>query len=154
MHAGCGLAQLQLGRYEEAITSLTEAIEFGLATTQMYRERGRWRLNVDGGREEVTRAADLEIARKGDPEVSETHFLIGVGRMQCDDPNLAASAFSEAIKLDPQLAEAYYRRGRCYETGTRASNRVYWSNKNTSIMSDLPSEAMLQPKLWGLFRFE
>ena len=34
-----------------------------------------------------------------------------------------------------------------------AQGRVYWSNKNTNIMSDVPSEAALQPNLWGLFRF-
>lgn len=40
------------------------------------------------------------------------------------------------------------------QSGTRAASRIYWSNKNTNIMSDLPSEAALQPNLWGLFRFK
>ncbi len=39
------------------------------------------------------------------------------------------------------------------QTGTQATSRVYWANKNTNIMADLPSEAGLQPNLWGLFRF-
>lgn len=39
------------------------------------------------------------------------------------------------------------------DSGTRATRRVYWANKNTAILSDLPSEAALQPDLWGLFRF-
>ena len=63
----------------------------------------------------------------------------------------------KSIHLDPaDLKETLGDVGRVLsdQTGTRASNRVYWSNKNTSIMSDLPSEAMLQPKLWGLLRFE
>lgn len=38
--------------------------------------------------------------------------------------------------------------------GAAATSRVYWSNKQTAIMSDLPSEAGLQPALWGAFRFE
>ena len=27
--------------------------------------------------------------------------------------------------------------------------RIYWSNKATGITSDVPSEAMLTPNLWG-----
>ena len=30
--------------------------------------------------------------------------------------------------------------------------RVYWSNTNTTIVSDLPSEARLQPEQWGIFQ--
>jgi sugar lactone lactonase YvrE len=33
--------------------------------------------------------------------------------------------------------------------GTQTTARVYWSNKSTGITSDVPSEATLQPKLWG-----
>jgi hypothetical protein len=39
-------------------------------------------------------------------------------------------------------------------SGTRAAVRHYWSNKNTAIMSDLPTEVMVNPDLWGTFRFE
>ncbi|MGI6496938.1 MAG: hypothetical protein ACOX5G_12835 [Kiritimatiellia bacterium] len=39
-------------------------------------------------------------------------------------------------------------------SGTRAAARHYWSNKNTAIMSDLPTEVMIDPDLWGTFRFE
>jgi hypothetical protein len=38
-------------------------------------------------------------------------------------------------------------------TGERSISRNYWSNKNTSIMSDLPSEASIEPNLWGTMRF-
>ncbi|HEV7866996.1 MAG TPA: hypothetical protein VGO90_04905 [Chthoniobacteraceae bacterium] len=33
--------------------------------------------------------------------------------------------------------------------GTKTMQRVYWSNKATSITADVPSEAELTPKLWG-----
>ena len=39
-------------------------------------------------------------------------------------------------------------------SATEAVERVYWSNKNTAITADLPSEAGLQPRLWGTFIFE
>ena len=40
------------------------------------------------------------------------------------------------------------------QAGTGAVGREYWSNKNTNITADVPSEARLQPNLWGTFRFE
>jgi hypothetical protein len=36
----------------------------------------------------------------------------------------------------------------------RTMQRSYWSNRNTSIVSDLPSEARLQPSEWGLWKIE
>lgn len=40
------------------------------------------------------------------------------------------------------------------QTGTTRVNRTYWSNPNTKIVKDLPSEARLQPNLWGELIFE
>ena len=37
------------------------------------------------------------------------------------------------------------------QTGSTRIDRVYWSNRNTRIVKDLPSEARLQPNLWGTF---
>jgi hypothetical protein len=37
--------------------------------------------------------------------------------------------------------------------GMQTTQRVYWSNKGTGITSDVPSEAMLTPKLWGRWVF-
>ncbi|YCM42796.1 hypothetical protein V2O64_15925 [Verrucomicrobiaceae bacterium 227] len=39
-------------------------------------------------------------------------------------------------------------------SGTRTTQRVYWSNKATAIVSDVPSEAMLTPGVWGTFEFK
>ena len=41
-------------------------------------------------------------------------------------------------------------RGNGYET----TQRVYWMNKATGLVSDLPSEADLRPSLWGRFTFK
>ncbi|MCY3017505.1 MAG: hypothetical protein NTW87_00540 [Planctomycetota bacterium] len=38
--------------------------------------------------------------------------------------------------------------------GMQTTQRVYWSNKGTAITSDVPSEAMLTPSLWGKWVFE
>ena len=37
--------------------------------------------------------------------------------------------------------------------GMQTTQRVYWSNKGTGITSDVPSEAMLTPSLWGKWVF-
>ena len=36
--------------------------------------------------------------------------------------------------------------------GLRTTQRVYWSNKATGLVSDIPSEASLTPQLWGTLR--
>ena len=37
--------------------------------------------------------------------------------------------------------------------GKETTQRVYWANKATAIVSDVPSEAELTPKLWGTWEF-
>jgi len=83
--------------------------------------------------------------------------VVKVQRASNGEYTLEASVPLSAIHLDPaKLRETRGDVGRVMsdQSGTAASSRVYWSNKNTSIMSDVPSEAALQPNLWGLFRFE
>ena len=38
--------------------------------------------------------------------------------------------------------------------GNRTTARIYWSNKATAITADVPSEAELQPGLWGFLEFK
>ena len=38
--------------------------------------------------------------------------------------------------------------------GGVTTQRVYWSNKATAIVADVPSEAELRPGLWGRWKFE
>jgi hypothetical protein len=68
--------------------------------------------------------------------------------------SLEAAVPLEAIHFDPadrQAVRGDLGRVLSDQTGTRAVDRVYWSNKNTKIVSDVPSEARLQPNLWGTF---
>jgi hypothetical protein len=37
--------------------------------------------------------------------------------------------------------------------GAQTIQRLYWNNLDTAIVSDIPSEARLQPGNWGLFKF-
>ena len=70
---------------------------------------------------------------------------------------LEAAVPLAVIHLDPhRLATTTGDVGRVLsdQTGSAAAARVYWANKNTNIMSDLPSEAALQPNMWGMFVFQ
>lgn len=37
--------------------------------------------------------------------------------------------------------------------GTAAMDRIHWSNPDTRMVADLPSEARLPPALWGTLEF-
>jgi len=70
---------------------------------------------------------------------------------------LEAAVPLKVIHLDPNaLGKTTGDVGRVLsdQTGSAAAARVYWANKNTNIMSDLPSEAALQPNMWGMFVFQ
>lgn len=59
------------------------------------------------------------------------------------------------LNLDPQKririkADIGILRG----NGTQTTQRVYWNNKATAIVSDVPSEAELTPQLWGIWEFD
>src|SRR5581483_6473139 len=38
--------------------------------------------------------------------------------------------------------------------GAQTTQRVYWANHNTLIVSDIPSEARLQPSQWGIWKIK
>jgi hypothetical protein len=70
---------------------------------------------------------------------------------------LEAAVPLSAIHFDPARAKKVkgdVGRVLSDQTGTRAVGREYWSNKNTNIVSDVPSEASVHPRLWGTFVFE
>ena len=74
-----------------------------------------------------------------------------------DGFSLEAAVPLASLRLDPRAGgELRGDVGRVLsdQTGTRVADRVYWSNKNTKVVSDLPSEARLEPCLWGVFAFE
>ena len=77
-----------------------------------------------------------------------------------DDKNAVKEATFElsiplsTLALTPELKQAIRAdigvlRGNGYQT----LQRVYWSNKSTGLVSDIPSEAELLPHLWGTWTF-
>jgi len=71
------------------------------------------------------------------------------------DGNYEISIPLEALGLKPQNGQTIKGDiGVLRGDGTQTLSRTYWRNKATGIVSDVPSEAMLTPKLWGDWKFE
>jgi len=82
-------------------------------------------------------------------DVSE-HVKLAVG-----DGGYELSVPLDVLGLDPgpgmvTLGDVGLLRGQAGFT----RQRVYWHNKATGYTTDVPGEAMLQPHLWGRWRFE
>ena len=60
-----------------------------------------------------------------------------------------------ALRFKPQAGKDYKADlGAVFSdtTGTNRAARVYWSNKATGLVNDVPGETMGSPKLWGTAR--
>jgi hypothetical protein len=104
----------------------------------------------------------------GAPQAGRTTFESPIGKVIFEEVRPIADAIRlaqrggryevavplEALGLRPApgaeiLADVGVLRGR----EGRTMQRIYWSNANTTLISDLPSEARLSPADWGLWRF-
>jgi hypothetical protein len=60
----------------------------------------------------------------------------------------------ELIGLTPRLDQQLHADlGVLRGNGTQTIQRSYWNNLDTAIVSDIPSEARLQPANWGVWKF-
>jgi len=68
--------------------------------------------------------------------------------------NFEISVPLETLGLKPQAATSIKGDiGILRGNGVQTIQRVYWSNKATAIVSDVPSEAELTPRVWGQWDF-
>jgi len=71
-----------------------------------------------------------------------------------DGGNVEFSVPLSALGFAPKAGESFLADfGNLRGDGTQTIQRLYWNNLNTSIVSDIPSEARLQPANWGLWTF-
>jgi serine/threonine protein kinase/tetratricopeptide (TPR) repeat protein len=102
-------ALLALNRLPEALQALDDCLKFGPADAAAFRARAALRTRVGqyaGAHADYTRA--LEIA----PDAA-THAARGWCYLVADAPRLALQDFAEAIRLAPELGDAYAGRGFC-----------------------------------------
>ena len=71
-------------------------------------------------------------------------FRRGVALQENKDYDLAIESFSEAIKIRPTYAEAYYARGNCYEAKGRPDEAIEDYNE---VLRFSPGEAVAYYKL-------
>lgn len=93
---------------------------------------------VDDVSDKVTIASGEEKDEKGKPAGAAFEFSIPLDVLGLHP------APNQAIKADVGVL-----RGNGFQTLQRA----YWSNKATGLVSDVPSEAELTPRLWGQWKF-
>lgn len=68
--------------------------------------------------------------------------------------NVEFSVPLSALSFSPQAGESVLADfGILRGNGAQTIQRLYWNNFNTSIVSDIPGEARLQPANWGLWTF-
>ncbi|EIQ01383.1 hypothetical protein OpiT1DRAFT_05959 [Opitutaceae bacterium TAV1] len=92
-----------------------------------------WRTVYFDKVEDVSTHIEFAASRTGDFEISIPLAVLGI-----------TPRAGQEIKGDIGILRG---------NGLQTNARIYWSNKATAITSDLPSEAMLTPALWGTFRF-
>ena len=71
-----------------------------------------------------------------------------------DGTNVEFSVPLSALGFSPKPGESVLADfGILRGNGAQTIQRLYWNNLNTSIVSDIPGEARLQPANWGLWTF-
>jgi hypothetical protein len=151
----------------------------GDAFDVMLRAHGRWQELFPGANEErllITRApgADGKIATRatfyrlreiGADAAQKFRFTSPVGAVEFDrvedvSAQIAAKRFGEGrvlitaplelLGIDRNQTRLNLDLGILRGDGTQTVQRLYWNNPDTSIVSDIPSEARLTPAQWGL----
>ncbi len=87
--------------------------------------------------EDVSSSVELAIGRKANVGTGDFEFSIPLSVL-----GLSPTP-GEILRGDLGLLRG---------DGLRTTQRVYWSNKATGLVSDIPSEASLTPQLWGTLR--
>ncbi len=90
-----------------------------------------------------------------DPELAEAHASRGLAVSLRRDYNLAAREFETAIRLDPNLFEAYYYYARNFYAQGKLAEAVEWFEKAWKVRpEDYQSPVLLAGALSGLARKE
>jgi tetratricopeptide (TPR) repeat protein len=65
--------------------------------------------------------AEFQTAIKEQPQFAAAHFQLGLFYLHIDDVNSAIAELTEAVRLDPDVAEWHYRLARAYRRGGQTS---------------------------------
>ncbi len=150
-HGGC--LDLMLGTDAEADPARAEPVpgDLRLLVTKVKGQTRAflYRAKVPGTTEPVPfrspwRTVSIDVVE----EVSEQVTFAADG-----EGNFELSVSLALLKWHPQPGKSYRADvGVLRGSGGDTTQRVYWSNKATGITADVPSEAELTPRLWGLWK--
>jgi hypothetical protein len=114
-----------------------------------------------------TKAVLYQPVAPGSPAESRTVFASPVGEVTFDsvrdvssEVSLEQSQGTYTVKIPLSLLGWSPKSGQTYRAdlgvlrgnGAQTMQRAYWNNRDTAIVSDIPSEARLRPENWGLWK--
>ncbi len=125
-HLEAGRTAYNAGKYDEAITDLTQAVVDDPNNAEVYYLRGSayygryndayTRNDPKADSDDFYRAAtDFTKAIELNHNYAEAYDFRGLTFHGLHQPDHALADYNEAIQLDPNLAQAYYGRGLVYE---------------------------------------
>ncbi|MFZ2654388.1 MAG: hypothetical protein WAX69_05690 [Victivallales bacterium] len=82
--------------------------------------------------------------------VEDVSDKVELGR---SDGNYELSIPLSVLGLAPKQSDIRGDIGILRGNGMQTTQRIYWHNKETGLISDVPGEAMLTPQMWGVLHF-
>jgi tetratricopeptide (TPR) repeat protein len=106
-----GIAFQHLGRFDEALTDYTKAIELNPNNFWHWYNRGNAYRKLNLPRKalpDYTKAVELE------PKFAQAWYNRGNAYVELGQPQKAVADYTKAIELEPKFAQAWYNRGYAY----------------------------------------
>ncbi len=108
-HVGLGVVLTRLGRFDEAIAQLKEAIRIKPEQVEAHQALSDALFSRGNRDEEALREADKALRLQ--PRYVPAHSERGAILLRLGDPNGAMAEFGRALEIDPDQVEAHYRHG-------------------------------------------
>ena len=134
------IKEATLGRHEEAISDLNEAIRLKPNYAEAYSVRGLSKSNLGRHEEAIS---DFNEAIRLNPNLADVYSLRGLSKNALDRREEAISDLNEAIRLNPNLADAYSLRG-------LSKNAL---DRHEEAISDFNEAIRLNPNLTNAYFF-
>jgi tetratricopeptide (TPR) repeat protein/serine/threonine protein kinase len=122
-----GNAFQNLGRFDEAISDYTKAIELNPKLADAWHNRGALYCDRLGQPEKAL--ADLSKALELEPKDAENWFNRGETYTELDQPQKALADYNKAIELEPKFVQALNNRGNAYAKLDRPEKALADYNK-------------------------
>jgi tetratricopeptide (TPR) repeat protein len=107
-----GIASLEEGQYDRAISYFNKAIDMEPRSVGAYRYRGI--AYAEKGQYDKA-ISNYNMAIRLSPNNAYTYFLRGIAYFKGGHYDVAIYNYDEAIKITPNFTEAYYNRGLAYK---------------------------------------